>query len=1297
MRACYIWSLRCLPYMKYTLLCAGAFLGLLHANNVIAATFNSAQSGFWDVGSTWVGGVPPTTGDKVTILNGHTVTIRTNAAVDEVIVNAGATLRGDGGARTFTYGKGGGEDFTVNGTLDFAIGLGVEVILAKNGLWGGSGTWNLSRLNYANRTLTLIGAVTPVAQVNFSGNATPITGTTGSITSLPATIWNFTGATAQTLPATANVRFGSILASNTTTVTLGMALNTTNLQGNLTVQSGTLNNGGFAIDGGGVAGKTFSVANGATFLLTGTSTMVTGFATRTFGQGTPASTPPCSTVNYAGTAQTVSIENYGNLTLSGSSTKTPAAGTMNIACNFSLAAGVTYTGTTNNPVVNLQGNFTNSGTFNSGAGVFTFNGTATQSITGITTFTNMTANNAAGLTLNNNVTVSSVLTLASGVVSAGANTLIASANCPASVVRTSGRVSGNLRLTFPATDPVTCIYHVGDSNNYAPITITKTGANSGTLTGSSTSGDHADTTGGTSGIRANRSVNRYWTLTGGSLAVGTPYSATFQFCSGVGAGCGVNDVDSGATPTSFVVAKKTGGTWTLPTVGSATATTTQATGLTTFGEFAVGERNAVDHYEMYVQTSSITCLPTTVTVGACADASSPCTALATLASGTTATLATSAGTLGSTTVTFNASGVASTTLSYPAAANGATATVTLSAEQLVAANPRKCCPDSVGCVVTDSCSTTFNTAGFIISGAADGVVATIPTQVAGVSSAPYFVRAVRTSTTTKACEAALVGANTVNFGYECNNPATCATSNLMSIDGGTPTTVARNNNGSVASFTPVSMTFDANGNAPFTFNYSDVGLVTLHVNKTVNSAPLTGVSNAFVVKPFGFLLSNIQQTAAPNLANPAAANAAGAKFVKAGESFSATVTAVTASSSATPNYGKETVAEGVTLTRTLVEPSGGASGTLANPAAFGAFSAGAATGTTFNWDEVGIITLTPSVADGDYLGVGDITGTTSGNVGRFYPDHFVVTLPSLTNRILSACAPASTFTYAGEQMQTGFTLTARNGLAVPATTTNYATTNGFAKLDGTVPANFGFGAVDLADAVAPLTAAALPLSLVSSSGTWASGAGAFTARLGVTRAASPDGPYESFRLGVLPLDSDGVTLRVADFNLDTTVPADGNDRVQVGSSIVRFGRLKLSNAHGSELLRLPIPIQAQYWEGTAFVTNTADNCTSLAAGNIGITTTLSGITATTGGAFVSGVGTLSLSKPSPTATGYADVCVDLGPDPGVGTACSAAMANRIYLQGQWAPGANYDNDPVARATYGVYKGATEFIYMRENY
>jgi hypothetical protein len=715
------------------------------------------------------------------------------------------------------------------------------------------------------------------------------------------------------------------------------------------------------------------------------------------------------------------------------------------------------------------------------------------------------------------------------------------------------------------------------------------------------------------------------------------------------------------------------------------------------------------HYELSLPTSGITCLPVTVTVKACADSSSPCTNLYANASGTSATLATTAGALGSTTVVFNVAGVASTTLSYPAASDGATASVTLSTEQIAATNPRMCCPDGVSCAAGNSCSAIFNTAGFILSGAVNGAAATIPTQVAGTSAGTYYLRAVKTSTTTKACETALAGASSVSFAYECNNPATCSATDLMSVNGGTATTIARNNDGSVTSYTPVSMLFDANGNAPFSFNFSDVGQVKLHVSKAAGGAllsALAGSSNAFVVKPYGFTVSVT--------GNPAAADATGAAFVKAGASFSATVTATANGGAATPNYGKESTAEGVKLTAALV-PGLGLTNlpTLSNATIPGSeFGSGGmvvdangiATVTNLAWNEVGIIRLTPSVADASYLGAGDVTGTVSANVGRFYPDHFTLSAGSITTRtdISPACSPASTFSYMNEPFQAGFTLTASGPSPGNATLLNYVSSatsaNRFAKLatGSPIPAGFGFAYLNTATNLTTRVDSSLGIT-----GDWAAGALAAVATLGFTRAAAPDGPYSAMKVGIAPADSDGVVLSV--LNMDVTAPA-GDDHAEVGETQIRFGRLRLLNAYGSELLPLRVPVRAEYFNVTNWTVNAADSCTSLLANAFFLSGGIAANTSASAVALSAGIGTLTLAKPSPVAAGSVDVAANLGAS-GSDQSClgihGGTFANMPWLRGFWAPAANCNStaawaqDPNARVKFGSPKAP--YIYLRERY
>ena len=689
-----------------------------------------------------------------------------------------------------------------------------------------------------------------------------------------------------------------------------------------------------------------------------------------------------------------------------------------------------------------------------------------------------------------------------------------------------------------------------------------------------------------------------------------------------------------------------------------------------------------DHYELSLSTASLSCLPSTLTVTACTNASSPCTSAYLSASGATAQLATAGATLGASLVSFNAAGVASTTLSYPTAANASAVSVTLSAESLSATNPRKCCPNGSSCSAANSCSTTFSSAGFIVSASVGGPAATLTSQIAGTDSGTYYLRAVKTSTTTQACESAITGSTTVNWALQCNNPTTCATAAPLTLTGNSATAVAGNPNTGVTTSTAVAMTFDANGNAPFSFNYADVGQITLSASKPAGGTLLTalsGSSNAFVVKPAGFALSAIQQTASPFLANPAAASAADAKFVKAGESFSATVTALSSGGAATPNFGRETAPEGVLLTPALVLPAGGVAGTLANATvAGGSFASGVATVTNLAYSEVGIVTLAPSLADGDYLGAGSVGGTTSGNIGRFYPSQFALT----TGTPVPACS--ASFTYFGQDgFTTPFTLTAKN--TAGATTQNYV--GSFAKLGLSSWSNFGFSSASLP------SGAALAASATAPSGSWTLGAAAVMALHQVSRPSSLAGET-SIVVKAAPVDSDGVGLSATAVGAGTPL---------------RWGRLRLSNAYGSATAALQVPVVAEYWSGNSWVLNSADSCSLLAAGSVVLSNprTAVGNTSTatsSAGAAVLGNGSGLISLAAPTPVG-SSLSLDLAVNLGSSTTDQSCQANHPASSGAAKPwlraqngscASTTDRDPSARASFGIYSPETrKTVHVRE--
>ena len=637
--------------------------------------------------------------------------------------------------------------------------------------------------------------------------------------------------------------------------------------------------------------------------------------------------------------------------------------------------------------------------------------------------------------------------------------------------------------------------------------------------------------------------------------------------------------------------------------------------------------SAPHHLEILHDGAGITCAPETVTVRACADAS--CTTLYTVG-GVTGTLSPNGsafiiGVSGSTTGTVN-----------PTTAG----TYTLNATGLT---PAPSGVPAVSCLNTAtgvaSCSMVFT---------ASGLTLTLPNFPAATGTSVATIKATNSS-----CDPLFSGNRSIRFFTAYTNPSTGTLQ--ATVNGTTISTVS-------GSPTTLTLNFNSSGISTFTLNYPDAGRVTLDATDGVTG---TRGSCQFVAYPTDFTLSAIKRSS-DNFANPGAANAAGTAFVKAGDNFSVTVSARNSLSNVTPNFGREMPAEGVTLTPTLIaDPDLSNNPSLGGT--FGAFSGGSASGAAFTWGEVGIITFVPSLTSGNFLSTGvNVIGASSGNIGRFYPHHFGMTPDAsepIVNRAEVVCAGCA-FTYMGERMDARFTLIARalNG----DTTLNY--TGAYAKFNPAASGNpLSLGAVD--SALPTYLTARLNTSL-NASGSFTNGEADIVAPLAITRGTAPDGPYAALKIGIAPMDTDGLAMGAFDLNADAVA---GNEHALVGGTAVRYGRMKLSNAHGSELLQLPMPIAVQYWNGTSFIINADDNDTVLLSANIVLSNYKlnlnSGETTLTVPVISNGAGQILLSKP------------------GVGNSGSVDIATN-------AP--SYLPSNTARATFGIYKGGP-LIYQRENY
>ncbi len=477
--------------------------------------------------------------------------------------------------------------------------------------------------------------------------------------------------------------------------------------------------------------------------------------------------------------------------------------------------------------------------------------------------------------------------------------------------------------------------------------------------------------------------------------------------------------------------------------------------------------------------------------------------------------------------------------------------------------------------------------------------------------------------------------------------------------------------------------------------------VYVRISYPVASPTIVRCSNDdFAIRPSGFalLVQDLNRTTAGTTNTLSTTTVAGTPVHNAGQPFTVQAMALNA---ATPTPAT-TINYTGTPTIVLSACAGTACPTLLNLGTFsigtGTAVAGVINSTTASYSEVGSFNLTlqdtafASVDSGDTLATcaGYYICSSTIPVGRFVPDHFAVSAASVYNRSDICALGCGTFTYMGEPMAAGFTLTAQAAGIGNTTTKNYAGV--YAKLDPTAAGNpLVFGAVDSTATPTYLTAR-LDTSLVAT-GSFALGVANVSAPLMITRSASADGNYASLDVGIAPTDSDGVIMSA--YDLDTDAIA-GNDHTKVARTEVRYGRLNIANAHGSELLQLPIAVTAQYWNGTSYLTNTQDSATTLSASTVSSANwtnitpgnwqkltasstwpagATSVVPATASINFTSGTGksSFTLTAPGTGITGSVDMIINSSIAP-------------TYLPSN-----------TARATFGVYKGAKEFIYLRENY
>ncbi|MES2734393.1 MAG: T9SS type A sorting domain-containing protein [Bacteroidota bacterium] len=492
------------------------------ARNLSVFTIDRASSGTVTLGSALQ------INSQLVLTNGTLVTNAQPLTLSNAsIANTNGNIRGNSSTNITFSGSGTGgtlimDQSNVAGgtnslnalTTNRAITLGSDLTMVGT-LTLQTGSYNFT---VGSNTLTLNGpaivVTSPAVFSTTSSSNLVFGGSSGSVT-IPSTVADINN-------LTINNTNGVTISSTTTTVAgtltltdgaFSIGINTLNLNGAVSATSGTLSSSST----GTVAymqlshGQSVVAADYGSLTFSDYQKVLPNGTVRVAGLFTTGNSPTAhtiagSTLVYNGTgAQTISVFNYDNLIISGSTGRaiTLPSGTIGIANSFTtnsqvftvtagntfnyygagnqtIRAAVNYynlsfatigtktidnnltvtndltigTGTTlstsgSSYNVTVGGNWINNGSFTSGISTIIFNGSGTQTISGTATsnFYNLTKSNASTLTLSHAVSLTNLLTIASGATfnSSGYLTLLSDASGTAMIGDLTGvTFNGNI-------------------------------------------------------------------------------------------------------------------------------------------------------------------------------------------------------------------------------------------------------------------------------------------------------------------------------------------------------------------------------------------------------------------------------------------------------------------------------------------------------------------------------------------------------------------------------------------------------------------------------------------------------------------------------------------------------------------------------------------------------------------------------------------------------------------------------------------------------------------------------------
>jgi uncharacterized repeat protein (TIGR01451 family) len=460
------------------------------------------------------------------------------------------------------------------------------------------------------------------------------------------------------------------------------------------------------------------------------------------------------------------------------------------------------------------------------------------------------------------------------------------------------------------------------------------------------------------------------------------------------------------------------------------------------------------------------------------------------------------------------------------------------------------------------------------------------------------------------------------------------------------------------------------GVTPPLFYYPDVGKLQLSI-----TADKVTVGRAVLVsRPAQLSFAEISRDS-DNLPVPAATGADDPGFAMAGEPFNLRVQAeLYGGAGRAPNFGQESPP----VALTLVQSPGAAT----DPAIAGTLStvSGGIVSGKFTYPDVGTITLTSTIAD--YLGAGAINGVTK-SVGRFYPAYFTTSVTGNFDCPDGMACPSGKL---ATNEDVGVSGAAYSGQPFEVTVTPY----NMAHEAVTRYAVSATKPITLSSVSQPGPTGATVTGLSGNGITTGGPAPKTTPRFTLPNGFNPASPHDNNWSApqAIYIRAEAPEKRaVAGGSQNVTISSQNAFAVagavaEEDGLEVAVGRLQVSNAFGSELVHLPVPLAAQYWNGTSWPTNTEDDTSPVAGA---VFTSCTGKLSSGGGACVP-PDLLKTESAPPLVTGGA-ATLYLKP-PGRGNTGSAIIS---ISNGNpaWLP------STAARVVFGTNKSPV--IYIREVY